>query len=284
MAAIVFLAAEAFGYSALVGIRKQVARVGAGIMLAGIALYSGIYAVSAVGTFVIPAWFPSGSGGVNGIAMDDTMTGLVGVGALILAAAMLPELRGSFRKTASVVKQRLNPVRLGVYMSYLMATVVMFLYGYYIEMNESRFGFAALPAAQAAGDQVFTRTHLLLVFGSLPIIAIFLLAADLLGDTSGRGATLKRWMSGSVLAGMVVATMGLGIWVFSTPSHATRWSVANAGAVLYIVGQVLILLGAALELFMMRSPETQELLPAPSVLALADESDGSGVLQPAAVD
>src|ERR1039458_8408131 len=43
MAVIVFLAAEAFGYSALVGIRKQLARVGAGIMLAGIALYSGVY-------------------------------------------------------------------------------------------------------------------------------------------------------------------------------------------------------------------------------------------------
>jgi hypothetical protein len=199
--------------------------------------------------------------------MDDTMTGLVGVGALILAAAMMPELKGSFRKTAGVVKERLNPVRLAVYMTYLMATVVMFLYGYYIEMNESKFGFAALPAAQAVVDQVFTRTHLLLVFGSLPIIAIFLLAAELLGDTSARGAALKRWMSGSVLAGMVVATMGLGIWVFSTPSHATRWSVANAGAVLYIVGQVLILLGAAIELFMMRSPETQELSPihAPSV-------------------
>jgi hypothetical protein len=278
MATIVFLAAEAFGYSALVGIRKQVARVGAGIMLAGIALYSGIYAVSAIGTFVIPAWFPSGPGGANGIAMDDTMTGLVGVGALILAAAMLPELRGSFRNTAGVLKERLNPVRLGVYMTYLMATVVMFLYGYYIEMNESKFGFAALPAAQAVGDQVFTRTHLLLVFGSLPIIAIFLLAADLLGDTSARGATLKRWMSGSVLAGMFVATMGLGIWVFSTPSHATSWSVGNVGAVLYIVGQVLILFGAATELFMMRSPEMHEFPPiqVPSMPALAGESNGSG--------
>lgn len=282
MAVIVFLAAEAFGYSALVGIRKQVARVGAGTMLAGIALYSGVYAVSAIGTFVIPAWFPSGPGGVNGIAMDDTMTGLVGVGALILAAAMLPELRGSFRRTTSVVKERFNPVRLGVYMTYLMATVVMFLYGFYIEMNESKFGFNQLPAAQAVGDQVFTRTHLLLVFGSLPIIAIFLLAAELLGDTSDRGAALKRWMSGSILVGMVVATMGLGIWVFSTPSHATSWSVGNVGAILYIVGQVLILLGAAIELFMMRSLETQELSPihVPSVLTPEGGSDGPGLFQP----
>jgi len=107
--------------------------------------------------------------------MDDTMTGLVGVGALVLAAAMLPELRGRFRRAAGGVKARFNPVRAGVYLTYLMATAAMFLYGYFIEMNESKFGSNALPAARAVGDQVFTRTHLLLVFGSLPIIAVFLL-------------------------------------------------------------------------------------------------------------
>ncbi len=259
MAAIVFLAAEAFGYSRLAGARKQAARAGVGVMLGGIALCSGVYTVSAIGTFVIPAWFPSGAGGANGIAMDDTMTGLVGVGALVLAAVMLPELRGSFRKAADVVKERVNPARVGVYMTYLMATVAMFLYGYYIEMHETKFGFNALPAARAVGDQVFTRTHLLLVFCSLPIIAVFLLAAELLGDTSRMGATLKRWMAASVLTGMVVATLGMGIWVFSTPSHTKSWDVGNVGAVLYIIGQALILVGAVVELFMMRSPETQEL-------------------------
>src|SRR5579875_2919527 len=60
MAAIVLLAAEAFGYSRLVGPRAQAARAGVGVMLGGIALYSGVYTVSALGTFVIPAWFPSG--------------------------------------------------------------------------------------------------------------------------------------------------------------------------------------------------------------------------------
>ena len=248
-------------------------------MLGGIALYSGVYTVAGIGTFAIPAWFPSGAGGVNGIAMDDTMTGLVGVGALILAAVMLPELRGSFRKAADVVKERFNPARVGVYMTYLMATVAMFLYGYYIEMHETKFGFNALPAARAVGDQVFTRTHLLLVFCSLPIIAVFLLAAELLGDTSRVGATLKRWMGGSVLTGMVVATLGMGIWVFSTPSHTTRArDLANAGAVMYMVGQVLILLGAAVELFMTRSPETQELsaISAPHGLALAGVGTGRG--------
>jgi len=263
MAAIVFLAAEAFGYSALTGPRKQAARLGVGIMLGGIALYSGVYAVSAVGTFVIPAWFPSGAGGANGIAMDDTMTGLVGVGALILAAVMLPEVRGSFRRAAGVVKERFNPVRLGVYMTYLMAAIVMFLYGFYIEMNETKFGFSVMPAARAADDQIFARAHLLLVFGSLPIIAIFLLAAELLGDTSSVGETLKRWMAGIVLTGMVVSTAGMGYWVYWTPGHKTSWGLGSAGAILYILGQGLILLGAAVELFTMRPPRARVPSPVP---------------------
>ena len=258
MAGIVFLAAEAFGYSQLSGLRKQVARGSVGIMLGGIALYSGVYLVSALGTFVIPAWFPYGPGGVNGLAMDDTFTGLVGLGALILAFDMAPEVRGSFQRAAGAVRARFNPVRLGVYMTYVMAAAALFLYGYYIENNENQFGAGALPAARAVGDQVFTRTHLLLAFGSLPIIAVFLLAAELFGGTSGMRAALKQWMSAIVLGGMIVSTTGMGIWAFATPSHATTWSLTSSGAILYMAGQSLILLGAVVELFTMRTAQPVE--------------------------
>ncbi len=252
MAAIVFLAAETFGYSSLVGLRKQLARVGVGVMLAGIALYSGIYTVSALGTFVIPAWFPSGSGGANGLAMDDTMTGLVGVGALLVAATMLPELRGSLRRVAETARRRFNPVRVGVYMTYLMASVSMFFYGYYIEMHETTFGAGAQPAARAVGDNIFTRTHLLLTFGSLPIIAVFLLGAELLADDSRLSVALRQWMAGIVLAGMMLATMGMGAWIFTEPVHSKVYHLDNVWAALYITGQALILLGALAELFVTR--------------------------------
>ncbi len=260
MAGIVFLAAEAFGYSKLDGIRKQIARVSVGIMLAGIALYSGIYAVSTIGTFVIPAWFPSGAGGANGIAMDDTMTGLVGVGALLLAAIMVPEIRGSFRNLTDAAKRRFNPVRLAVYMTYFMSCVAMFVYGYFIEMNETRYGAASVASAsQVVDDQIFTRAHLLLVFGSLPVIAVFLLAAELLSDTSGVGARLKNVMSGLVIVGMLLSTGGLGIWTFTAPGQGRTFDAGNAGAILYVVGQCMILAGGFVELFTMRSPEVQEL-------------------------
>ncbi|MHB8263513.1 MAG: hypothetical protein ACYDGY_07185 [Acidimicrobiales bacterium] len=253
MAGIVLVAAEAFGYSKMAGARAQVARVGVGVMLAGIALYSGIYTVSALGTFSIPAWFPFGPGGVNGLAMDDTMTGLVGIGALILAGAMLPELRQSFHRLGSTIKQRYNPVRVAVYLTYVIAAAVMFFYGYYIEMNESRFGFGAPPASQFANDQIFTRSHLLFVFGSLPVIAVFLIAAELVGNTSSKGAAIKNWMSGTVMAGMFITIVGEGIWVFSTPGHSATWAAGSAGEVLYIIGQALILVGAIIEVFTLRS-------------------------------
>jgi hypothetical protein len=259
MAGIVILAAEAFGYSRLVGVRKQVARIGAGTMLGGIALYSGIYAVSGVGTFVIPAWFPSGPGGVNGIAMDDTMTGLVGLGALIVAAAMLPELRGSVLRLSGAAMRRLNPVRIGVYLTYLMATAAMFIYGFYIEVNEVQWGFATtLSASRVIDDQIFTRSHLLFVFGSLPIIAVFLLAAELVGNAPQARIAYDRWMARVVMVGMAVTLIGMGVWIFSTPGHQANWALGSGGEILYIVGQALILIGAVIELFTPRSPAPEE--------------------------
>lgn len=133
----------------LAGARKQVARVGVGVMLAGIALFSGVYFIAGLGNYAIPTWFPFGPGGVNGMAMDDAMTGLVGIGTLILAAAILPEVRQSFSRLGSTVAKRFNPVRASVHPTYVMATAAMFLCGFYIEMDESRFGSAALPASRA---------------------------------------------------------------------------------------------------------------------------------------
>ena len=258
MAGIVLLAAEAFGYSRLGGARKQVARAGVGVMLAGVALFSGLYFIAGLGSYSIPTWFPFGPGGVNGMAMDDTMTGLVGVGTLILAAAMLPEVRQGFSRLGSAVARRFNPVRASVYLTYVMATAAMFLYGFYIEMNESQFGFAALPASRAINDQIFTRSHLLFVFGALPVMAVLLVAAEIAGDTSRVGVVLRRWMSAFMVAGMVVTLVGMGIWVFSTPGHQASWAAGSAGEVAYITGQALMLVGAVIELFTVRSANREQ--------------------------
>jgi len=126
----------------------------------------------------------------------------------------------------------------------------MFIYGFSIEMNESQFGFATTStASHVINDQIFTRSHLLFVFGSLPIIAVFLLAAELAGNLSKVGVALKQWMAGLVIVGMVVTLIGMGTWVFSTAGNQANWAPGSIGQILYILGQALILVGAVIELF-----------------------------------
>jgi len=266
MAAIVLLAAEAFGYSKMTGVRAQAARAGVGVMLGGIALYSGIYAVSAMGTFVIPTWFPFGAGGANGLAMDDTFTGLMGVGALILAGAMLPELRGLFVRAASSAGHALrmvNPVRAGTYLTYLSAAAALYFYGYYIEFHETSFGFDA-SGRDVMKDQVFTRSHLLFAFGSLPIIAVFLLAVELTSTASARGLSVRKVMGLVTMAGMLITLTGMGIWVFAVPGHSANWGSGDAGEVIYAIGQGLIVIGAIVSLFAPRLTGAEDEEPAVS--------------------
>ena len=61
-------------------------------------------------------------------------------------------------------------------------------------------------------------------------------------------------MAGIVLAGMMLATMGMGAWIFTEPVHSKVYHLDNVWAALYITGQALILLGALAELFVTRQP------------------------------
>ena len=89
-------------------------------------------------------------------------------------------------------------------------------------------------------------------------MAVFLVAAEIAGDTSRVGVTLRRWMSGLIVVGMVVTLVGMGVWVFSTPGHQANWAAGSAGEVLYIVGQALMLVGAVIELFTVRSANKEQ--------------------------
>jgi hypothetical protein len=51
------------------------------------------------------------------------------------------------------------------------------------------------------------------------------------------------------MTGMVVTLVGMGIWVFSTPGHLSTWSIGSGGELLYVSGQVLMLIGAIVSLF-----------------------------------
>lgn len=252
MAGIVLLAAQAFGYGQVRGPRRQVARLGIIILLIGVICMTIVYAVSSIGTYSIPTLWTSGPQGVNGIAEDDFLTGLVGWGSLILMGSLWPELRGRTRSAAAMVRGRLNPVRLAVFLTWICAMVAMIGYGYYIELHEAVFGAGALPAPGAINDQIFTRAHLLYVFFALPILAVFLLAVELIADpTHGR---LTQWMAGLSIAGMLVTLVGLGWWTFATPGHAVTWDLASGGHDVYVLGQALMLSAGVVQLFTRSRP------------------------------
>ncbi len=247
MAGIVLLAAQAFGYSQVQGIRRHVAHLGIAVMLVGVILMTIVYVISSVGTYYIPTLWAFGLHGVNGIAEDDFLTGLVGWGTLILMGSLWPELRTHAQNAAATVGERVNPVRLAVFLTWICAMAAMIGYGYYIELHETVFGAGALPAAGAINDQIFTRAHLLYVFFALPVLAVFLLATELTADPS-RGR-LTRWMAGFSIVGMLVTLLGLGWWTFATPGHAVTWDLASAGHDVYVFGQALILSAAVMQLF-----------------------------------
>ena len=247
MAGIVLLAAQAFGYTHLQGLRRRVAQWGIAILLIGVVLMTLAYVLSSLGTYNIPALWVSGPQGVNGIAEDDFLTGLVGWGSLILMVSLWSELRDRARVAAATVRSRINPVRLAVFLTWICAMVAMIVYGYYIELHEVVFGGGALPAPGAINDQIFTRAHLLYVFLSLPVLAVFLLAAELTADPVRR--RLTGWMAGVSIAGMLVSLVGLGWWTFATPGHAVSWALASGGHDVYVLGQALMLLAAVMQLF-----------------------------------
>ncbi len=250
MGCIVLLSAQAFGYPHLKGVRKRIGQAGIVVMLIGVALMTIVYVVSSLGTYNIPTLWASGPQGVNGIAGDDFLTGLVGWGSLILLVSLWPEIREQTHSLASTMRQKINPVRLAVFLTWLCAMIAMIGYGYYIELHENIFGGGQLPATGAINDQIFTRAHLLYVFFALPILAVLLLAAELTSDKSSRGI---QWMAGCSIAGMGVSLIGLGWWTFATPGHALSWNLAGGGHDIYVLGQALMLTAGIIQLFSSRS-------------------------------
>ena len=250
MGSIVLLTGRVFGYPRLKGVRRRIGQVGIVVMVIGVVLMTIVYVVSSLGTYNIPTLWASGPHGVNGIAADDFLTGLVGWGSLILMASLWPEIRNKAQTLTATVRQRVNPVRLAVFLTWICAMIAMIGYGYFIELHENIFGGGQLPAAGAVNDQIFTRAHLLYVFFALPILAVLLLAAELTADKASRGI---KWMAECSIGGMGISLIGLGWWTFATPGHALSWNLAGGGHDLYVLGQALMLTAGIIQLFSTRT-------------------------------
>ena len=171
MAAIVALTTEVYGYAKWEKTEKALSTVGFVIMVVGLLLSMWIYIVSGVGNYVIPTLFQSGP---NGLAMDDMMTGIVGLGAAFVLVALVSYARKGKTDDGTVLLK--DPLFLSVIAAWMFIYLLIPVTGYYIEFNQSFY--------QAGGlgfDAAFTRFHQDFAFFLLPALVTAILIFDVFG-------------------------------------------------------------------------------------------------------
>ncbi|MDP8012131.1 MAG: hypothetical protein ACP5F1_01850 [Thermoplasmata archaeon] len=172
MGGIVALAALSFGYGNLNGWKRNIINVGMVISIFGTISMTYLYIISSFGTYSIPAIFTSGPYGMNGLALDDSQTGLIGIGALISSIGIYFTL--SNKKTVRLLQ-------ISELITWIATMFVMVGIGYIIEFNESYYGFATAGTPPNGGpgylyDMAYTNGHLMFAFFFMPVLAALLLA------------------------------------------------------------------------------------------------------------
>lgn len=206
---------------------RNLINVGIVVSVFGVLSMTYLYWVSLFGTYVIPAVFVSGAGGMNGLALDDSQTGIIGIGAMIVLAGIFLALRkekGSKLFSYSILG------------SWLGAIFGMIGVGYLIEFNEVYYGFGAsgVPPDGGAGylyDMAYTNGHLLLVFFMLTLVAgIFIALKWFDGDER-----FRPYIGGLTLAGIVIGCEGLLIYTM-----LLSWFVEAIGLWLLVIAIILV--------------------------------------------
>jgi hypothetical protein len=226
MGGIVGLTAVIFGYNKLSTAYRTVVNVGLLISSIGIIAMTYIYLISSLGTYVIPTIFPFGPGGVNGLALDDSQTGIVGIGALIAIIGLV--------KTFESLKGR-RSLQISSIATWVVAMATMVGVGYVIEFNEAFFGFGNPPSTGGGPgylwDLAFTNGHLMLVFFMLVVAAgLFVTFYYLYKNDS----SMFRIASYTAIAGMVLGAEGLVVYVLTL-----SWVVEAVGIWLIYLSLVL---------------------------------------------
>lgn len=120
----------------------------AGLWLAllGTLAFTAVYVWAGFTTWTIPTLFPSHNG-VNGLALDDLLTGIAMIGGLLALA-------GAFLARSA----RLNLPAFAAAWGWLLTILLVVVTGYWIELHETHYG-AGRPAPGAASDALFTWFH-----------------------------------------------------------------------------------------------------------------------------
>ncbi|MCY0858825.1 MAG: hypothetical protein OWQ54_00170 [Sulfolobaceae archaeon] len=193
LAGIVALISSIYGYNEMKGSAKLISAAGFFIMIYMIIAVVWLYIVAGVGNYSIPTLFASGPNGVNGLAMDDTMTGMIGWGALLVLIGT-----GVYAHRQKKLDRSLLFILIAAALIYLTVPVT----GYYIEFHESYFGFAT--PGQGPGwmyDAAYLRFHQDFGFFLLPMLITASLAFKYMGIEEKRKNLVNDLFTiGSIIA------------------------------------------------------------------------------------
>ncbi|MCL4327150.1 MAG: hypothetical protein M1149_02440 [Candidatus Thermoplasmatota archaeon] len=227
MGGIVGLAAVSFGYEKLSSVKRNFVNAGLIIAVIGTISMSYLYFISSFGTYVIPAIFTSGTGGMNGLALDDSQTGIVGIGALVTIIGLYYLLSGNRADRLVQISEMLT---------WIATMAVMIGVGYAMEFNETYYGFGSpgVPPNGGPGfqyDMAFTDGHLLFAFFLMPLVAgILLLTMHYIKEFN----TEKRLITYFIIAGTIIGGFGVLEYVITL-----SWVVEAIGLALLIIAIII---------------------------------------------
>ena len=187
MAGIVVIVAFVYGLlNAPKGIR-YLTYSGIAVMAVAMLAAAVIYIISGVGNYSIPTLFSSGPNDINGLAMDDAITGIIGWGALLIMIALIWQARGK-----GMLR---DPLFISLITGWILIYLTIPVTGYWIEFHDSFYGAAgALPNAPgAAFDFAYTRFHQDFGFFLLPALITAILTFEIYG-ISGKERALTGYL------------------------------------------------------------------------------------------
>jgi hypothetical protein len=211
MGGIVGLAAVRFGvFDSDSRLRRNVAKVGAWVALIGVVGTTLVQGASALLNYAPPTLFPSPDG-LSGMAGDDAVMSIIGIGAMVILVAVVAE-RVVWR----------NPLRLTILGTWLAAMILNPIQGFWIEFHQDQF-----QGSLAANDTAFKVAQPMAGLFLLTALSLVLLLVDVYG-VAGRARRIAVWMAA---LGLVGALVGTTMWTFVDPTNGgVSFGIYVAGA------------------------------------------------------
>ncbi|MGZ6372197.1 MAG: hypothetical protein ACXWL8_02250 [Candidatus Limnocylindria bacterium] len=222
------IASQQFGFGLLHGVARLIGRFALGVVALGTVAMTVMYVVMGFTAWAPPALFTSADG-VNGIAADDVVTGVLVLGAGLLAMLAFALAAGD-RRTALFA----HPTRLATIWAWVLSFATVVVAGFAIELNTAHFGAGDPAAPGAANDAVFTWFHQDIALFLLPAMMLVMLVVERLVAARHRGPIALMVLVGT----SVTFVCGL-VFVFIDPAlHGPGYLLTSIG--LLIVGVALL--------------------------------------------